>query len=64
MDVRNRSPYQHTFYFGYSNGSLGYLATRRAFAEGGYEPKTSPFTERVEDDLTKVVLSHLHGRGR
>ena len=64
MDVRNRSPYQHTFYFGYSNGSLGYLATRRAFSEGGYEPRTSPFTERVEDDLAKVVLSYLQGRGR
>ena len=64
MDIRNRSPYPHTFYFGYSNGSLGYLATRQAFAEGGYEPTECPFTDRVEDDLTKVVLSYLQGRGR
>src|SRR5579872_3414432 len=35
MNVRDRSPYPHTFYFGYSNGWLGYLATRKAFGEGG-----------------------------
>ena len=64
MDVRSRSPYQHTFFFGYSNGAFGYLATRQAFTEGGYEPHTCPFTEEVEDDFTKVVLSYLQGRGR
>jgi len=64
MEVRNRSPYRHTFYFGYSNGWLGYLATRRAFAEGGYETRTCPFTERVEEDFTNAVMSYLQGRGR
>jgi hypothetical protein len=64
MGLRSRSPYQHTFYFGYTNGWFGYLATRRAFAEGGYETRTCPFTERVEDDLTNVVAATLQGRGR
>jgi hypothetical protein len=64
MNVRNRSPYRHTFYFGYSNGWLGYLATRQAFAEGGYETRTCPFTNQVEDDFTNVVLSYLQGHGR
>jgi hypothetical protein len=64
MDVRDRSPYQHTFFFGYSSGAFGYLPTRQAFTEGGYEPHTCPFTGRVEEDLTKVVLSYLQGRGR
>ena len=64
MDVRKRSPYRDTFYFGYSNGWLGYLATRRAFNEGGYETRTSPFTEQVEDDLTKTVVSYLQGSHR
>ena len=62
MEVRKRSPYQHTFYFGYTNGWFGYLATRRAFAEGGYETRTCPFTERVEDDLINTVVPYLHGR--
>ena len=64
MDVRHRSPYRDTFYFGYSNGWLGYLATRRAFNEGGYETRTSPFTEQVEDDLTNAVVSYLQGSVR
>ena len=64
MDVRHRSPYRDTFYFGYSNGWLGYLATRRAFNEGGYETRTSPFTEQVEDDLTKTVVPYLQGSHR
>ena len=64
MNIRDRSPYPHTFYFGYSNGWLGYLATRKAFAEGGYETHTCPFTEQVEDDLTNVVTAYLQGHGR
>lgn len=61
VDIRSRSPFPYTFYFGYTNGSLAYLPTRQAFAEGGYEVRTSVFTEQVEEDLTKAVLSHLHG---
>lgn len=64
MNIRNRSPFPHTFYFGYANGSLGYLPTREAFAEGGYEAQTNGFTERVEDDLTRTVLTYLAGQKR
>ena len=42
MDVREQSPFAHTFYFGYTNGWFGYLPTAKGFAEGGYEPRTSP----------------------
>jgi len=34
--VRDRSPFTNTFYFGYTNGWIGYLPTRQAFEEGGY----------------------------
>ena len=64
MGIRDRSPYPHTFYFGYANGWLGYLPTRQAYREGGYETVTNPFTEQVEDDLTNNVLSYLQGHGR
>ncbi len=63
-NVSDRSPYPHTFYFGYANGWLGYLPTRQAFAEGGYETQTNPFTEQVENDLTNVVSAYLQGHVR
>jgi hypothetical protein len=64
MGIRDRSPYPHTFYFGYANGWLGYLPTRQAYHEGGYETVTNPFTEQVADDLTSNVLTYLQGHIR
>ena len=57
--VRNESPFQYTFYFGYTNGWLGYLPTAKAFEEGGYEPKTSPFTAAAERDIAEGVITFL-----
>jgi hypothetical protein len=64
MAVRAASPFTHTFYFGYTNGWLGYLPTAAGFAEGGYEPKTSVFTDRAERDLTDAVVAALQGMRR
>lgn len=59
MEVGARSPFGHTMYFGYTNGWFGYLPTARAFAEGGYEPRTSPFTPQVESDLIDAVTTFV-----
>lgn len=64
MHVRNLSPFPYTFYFGYTNGWLGYMPTKAEFAYGGYEPKTSPYTEQAEGDLTHAVVSYLQGQVR
>jgi neutral ceramidase len=61
MDVRNHSPFSHTFYFGYTNGWFGYLPTTKAFAEGGYEPRTSPFTAQAETDVGQGVRAFIDG---
>lgn len=61
MDVREQSPFAHTMYFGYTNGWLGYLPTSRAFDEGGYEPRTSPFSPQVEADVRQAVTAVLRG---
>jgi hypothetical protein len=61
MDVREQSPFFHTLYFGYTNGWLGYMPTARGFEEGGYEPRTSPFSPQVEADVRQAVTAFLHG---
>ena len=63
MRVRKESGYRNTFFFGYANGWLGYLPTAVAFQEGGYEPRTSPFTPRVEKDFGDAVVKAIR-RGR
>ena len=61
LDVRERSPFSHTLYFGYTNGWFGYLPTAKAFDEGGYEPRTSPFLPQVESDVRDAVIAFIHG---
>jgi hypothetical protein len=61
LRVREHSPFRHTFYFGYANGWLGYLPTKTGFAEGGYEPNTSPFTDRAAEQLSATVIGFLQG---
>lgn len=61
IDVRERSPFANTMYFGYTNGWLGYLLTAAELPLGGYEPRVSPYTARAEDDLKRTVLGFLQG---
>jgi hypothetical protein len=35
--IVSRSPFRHTLYAGYTDGTIGYVPTRAAYAEGGYE---------------------------
>jgi neutral ceramidase len=64
MNIRDHSPFPYTFYFGYTNGWLGYLPTKAEFAYGGYEPSTSPFTDEAGENLTHAVLAYLDGQVR
>jgi hypothetical protein len=62
--IRDRSPFTQTFYFGYTDGWIGYLPTKEAFAEGGYEPKTSVFTGAAEQDVIDGVTTYLQSLRR
>jgi len=64
MDVRSKSRFPFTFYYGLLNGWLGYMPTAQAFHEGGYEPSVSPFTDRVEDDFRQGVTAYIAGMTR
>jgi hypothetical protein len=37
QSIVSRSPFQHTLFAGYTNGTIGYVPTRAAYADGGYE---------------------------
>ncbi len=59
-EVRDRSPFAYTFYFGYTNGWFGYLPTAEEWPHGGYEVETvSPFTSAAARELTESVVSYL-----
>lgn len=48
MMVKRASPSRMTFLAGYTNGRIGYFPTRKAFAEGGYEPAASRLDPAAE----------------
>ncbi|HRP55762.1 neutral/alkaline non-lysosomal ceramidase N-terminal domain-containing protein [Agriterribacter sp.] len=61
-EIRERSPYPYTFYYGYTNGWLGYLPTADQFKYGGYEVETvCPYTPEAERELKEAVMSYLTG---
>ena len=59
--VRNESPFSNTFYFGYNNGWMGYLPTRQAIEEGGYETRVTAYTGEAERDFGDAVIQLLFG---
>jgi hypothetical protein len=53
------SPFEHTLVSGYSNGGFGYIPTREAFAEGGYEIEATPFSPDAADALVAEAVRLL-----
>lgn len=60
-EVRSRSPFPYTFYFGYTNGWLGYLLAEDEIPYGGYETTVSPYAPGAAKNLTEAVINHLQG---
>ena len=60
-EVRDRSTFPYTFYYGYTCGNLGYMLTPEEWPKGGYEPTVSPFTPAAPFELKESVVNYLQG---
>ncbi|MEM3019184.1 MAG: neutral/alkaline non-lysosomal ceramidase N-terminal domain-containing protein [Candidatus Bathyarchaeia archaeon] len=62
LEIKAKSPLKNTFIVGYAGGYVGYMPTRKAFEEGGYEPtrtwwnRTSP---EIGDAVKESALRQL-----
>jgi hypothetical protein len=63
MEIAQRivaqSPFEHTLVCGYTNGGLGYIPTREAYGEGGYEIEATFFSPDAADKLVAEGLRLL-----
>lgn len=59
LDLRQRSPFRHTLVLGLANEAIGYVPTRRAFEEGGYEPTSSRLQPGEGERLVDAALDLL-----
>ena len=57
--IKQRSPFAHTLFSGYSNGSASYIPTAEAHAEGGYEVGVSPYAPEAAEALVEAVVAFL-----
>ena len=58
--IASQSPFTNTLVSGYSNGGFGYIPTREACGEGGYETEASPFSEDAADVLAAEAVRLLN----
>jgi hypothetical protein len=66
LAIKERSPFEHTWYGGYTSGWAGYLATAEEFPRSGYEVYTSPFAPEAAQamvDGTVKALEDLAAKG-
>jgi hypothetical protein len=60
LRIAESSPFAHTLFSGYSNGGFGYIPTREAFVDGGYEvTQGSPFSGEAADVVVAEGLRLL-----
>lgn len=62
LRVKAGSPYAMTICACLAGGSFGYFPTASAYAEGGYEARSSTFGPTVADDLVSAALSLVSAR--
>jgi hypothetical protein len=67
LQVKQNSPFRHTIIAELANGSVGYVPTKRAFAEGNYEPtstRCAPGSGEQIADAAVRLLKQVHSETR
>ena len=57
--VKRSSPFKHTIIAELANGSIGYIPTRRAYAEGNYEPVSARCAAGSGETLAETAVRLL-----
>ncbi len=58
--IKRASPFKHTILVELANGSIGYIPTRRAYAEGNYEPVSARCAAGSGEQLVETALKLLN----
>ena len=64
LAIKEASPFKHTIIAELANGSVGYIPTKRAYAEGNYEPISARCAAGSGEMLVEAalrMLKQLHG---
>ncbi|MBC7344726.1 MAG: neutral/alkaline non-lysosomal ceramidase N-terminal domain-containing protein, partial [Clostridia bacterium] len=60
LEIKAKSPFKYTYIVGYANGYVGYVPTKQAFEEGGYEAVTAQFVPETSDIVIEESLALLN----
>jgi len=56
QEIKKASPFARTYIVGLANGSVGYVPTRKAISQGGYEVETRRLDDRAAEIITERSL--------
>ena len=60
VQLRNLSPYRHTFFLTHCNGSCGYLVSDAAIPRGGYEVRSTSVASGAESGIIEGLLEMIN----
>ena len=59
MAIKRASPFPHTLIITHCNGAAGYLPTKEAYPQGGYEVESSSFGPEAAEEVVKEAVRLL-----
>ena len=57
--IKTASPFPHTLIITHCNGAAGYLPTKEAYPQGGYEVESSSFGPEAAEEVVQEAVRLL-----